>query len=36
MKQKIIGILLLTFVCVCRAAAADTGIAVIDMRKVFQ
>ena len=36
MKQKIIGILLLTFVCVFRAAAADTGIAVIDMRKVFQ
>ena len=35
-KQKIIGILLLILVCAFRGAAADAGIAVIDMRKVFQ
>ena len=36
MKRKITGVLLLTLVCLFRAAAADVQIAVIDMRKVFQ
>ena len=36
MKRKIIGILLLTIVCIFRGAAADIKIAVIDMRRVFQ
>ena len=36
MKQKIIGILILTLVCVFQGAAAEMKIAVIDMRKVFQ
>lgn len=36
MKQKIIGILLLTLVFVFHGAAAEIRIAVIDMRRVFQ
>lgn len=36
MKQKIIGILILTLICVFHCAAADMQIAVIDMRRVFQ
>ena len=35
-RKNILGILLLTVVCIFRGAAADPEIAVIDMRRVFQ